>query len=243
MLICRKGEWRVESDGFLSSAELDELDGLRAVEASREQAVAGEIARLADRARALKRRAWRHGHEAGRRAALREFVAPSVAASFASRCLEERLADVAQEAIVGIVGELPADLRLRNRLRQCIGASRAQQLLSLRVSADDCEDTQRVVRKLELEMQTPLFRVLADAGLPRHSLVVETDQGVIDGSLAPQLRALERGIRDAIGAVLNEYRYIDNESAKKFAAIESGLRDVIDALVWSHERCSEGEVK
>ncbi|ALL66360.1 Type III secretion cytoplasmic protein, YscL [Paraburkholderia caribensis MBA4] len=230
----------MESDGYLSSVELHELDGLREVEASRAKDIECEIARLADRARALKRRAWQHGHDAGRRAALREFVVPSVVTSFASRCLEERLADVALEAIVGIVGELPADLRMRNRLRHCIGASRAQQLLSVRVSAEDYEDTQRVVHKLEQEMHTPLFKVLADAGLPRHSLVVETDQGVIDGSLTPQLRALERGIRDAIGAVLNEYRYIDNESAKTFAAIESGLRDVIDALAWSWESRSEG---
>ncbi|MEX3931627.1 flagellar biosynthesis protein [Paraburkholderia phymatum] len=243
MLICRKGEWRVESDGYVSSADLCELEGLREVEASRARDAEYASACLAQRARALKRRAWRRGYDAGRRAALHEFVAPSAAASFASRCLEERLAGVALEAIVELVGELPAGMLLRNRLRRCIGASRTQQVLSVRVSADDCEETQRIVSALEHELDVPLFVVLADAGLPPHSLVIETERGVIDGSLTPQLRALERGMRDAIAAVLDEYRYIDGESAKKFAVVESGLRDVIDVLARTCEVQYGGEIK
>lgn len=76
MLICRKGEWRVESDGYVSSTELYGLDGLRKMEASRARESEYETARLADRVRALKRRAWRRGYEAGRRAALSSIVAP-----------------------------------------------------------------------------------------------------------------------------------------------------------------------
>jgi type III secretion protein L len=230
MLICRKGEWRVESDGYVSSMELCGLDGLREIEASRAREAERETARQADRVRALKRRAWRSGYDAGRRTALREFLVPKVTESFASRCLEERLADLALDAVVEVLGELPADATLRSRLRRCLGASRAQRVLSLRVSVDDCEETQRAVCALEQELNVPLFVVLADAGLPPHSLVVETEHGVIDGSLNSQLRVVERGMRDAIGMVLGEYRYIDGESARKFAVIESGVRDVIELL-------------
>ncbi|MBN3754979.1 flagellar biosynthesis protein [Paraburkholderia sp. Tr-20389] len=243
MLICRRGDWRVESDGYVSSADLRELAGLREVEAFRAREAERETARLAERVRELKRRAVRRGYAAGRRNALREYVVPPAAASFAARCLEERLAGLALNAVTEILGELPADATLHSRLRRCIGALRGQQVISVRVSADDCEQTQRIAHTLERELDLPLFMVLADAGLPPHSLVVETESGVIDGSLALQLRVLERGMRDAIGLVLNEYRYIDGESARMFDVIESGLRDVIQLLGQHVEARHGGEVQ
>jgi type III secretion protein L len=241
MLICRRGEWRVESDGYVSATELYGLDGLSKMEAFRAREAECETQRLAERVRALKRRAWRRGYEAGRRAALHEFVAQPAAVSFASRCLEGRLADMVLNTVAGILGELPADLVLPSRLRQCLHASRAQQVLSVRVSAEDYEQTQRSVRRLEQELSAPVFTVLADACLPRHSLVVETERGVIDGSLTPQLHALEHGMRDAIKTLLNEYRYIDDESAKRFRVVESGLRDLIAALAKPANRQDDGE--
>jgi type III secretion protein L len=243
MLICRRGEWRVESDGYVSSTELYGLDGLSKMEAFRAQEAECEAARLADRVRALKRRAWRRGYEAGRRAALYEFVAQPAAVSFASRCLEGRLADMVLKTVAGILGELPADVVLRSRLRQCLDASCAQRVLSVRVSADDYEETQRSVRTLEQELSAPIFTVLADAGLPPRSLVVETERGVIDGSLTPQLRALEHGVRDAIKTLLDEYRYIDDESARQFGVVCSGLRDVIAVLAEPTNGQDDGEGK
>jgi type III secretion protein L len=71
---------------------------------------------------------------------------------------------------------------------------------------------------------------LADAGLPPLSCIVETERGVIDGSLRMQLSALERGIRDAIGAMLDEYRSLDAAVDRQFDVIEQGLRDAIDAI-------------
>lgn len=243
MLICRKGQWRVESDGYVSSRELRELDGLREAETSRARDAERETARLADRVRVLKRRAWRRGYDAGRQAALREFVVPRAAASFAARCLEERLAGLALNAIVAMLGELPAEVALLNRLRRCVRASRAQHVISLRVSADDCEQAKRAAHTLEEELNIPLFMVLSDAGLPPHSLVVETEHGVIDGSLTPQLRVLERGMKDAIGMVLAEYRYIDDESARILGVIEHGLRDVIALLAHSDAHQYGGEAQ
>lgn len=240
MLICRKGEWRVESDGYVSSAELCGLDGLREVEASRARDAQCEAARLADRVRALKRRAWRRGYEAGRRAALCTLVAQPAAASFALRCLEDRLADVVLKAVAGILGEMPADLMLPGRLRRCLDASGAQQVLTVRVSADDYEAAEHSVRTLEQKLNLPIFTVLADAGLPPHSLVVETEHGVIDGGLRSQLRTLERGMKAAIETLLDEYRYIDGESARRFEAVERGLRGVIAVLARPGEgQCGE----
>lgn len=241
MLICRKGEWRVESDGYVSSSELRGLEGLREMEASRAQYAEYETAHLADRVRALKRRAWRRGYEAGRRAALCKYVASPSAASFASRCLEERLADVVLKAVAGILGEMPADQVLPGRLRKCLEASVGQRVLSLRVSADDYDAVERSVRTLEHELNAPLLTVLADAGLPPHSLVVETEHGVIDGSLTSQLRTLERGMRGAIKTLLDEYHSFDGEPARELEAAEGGLRDVIALLAQPWDGCRGGE--
>jgi type III secretion protein L len=60
MLICRLGEWRIESDGHLSAHELSSLEGLRAVEAKRADETVRERVRLGARVRELKRRARRN---------------------------------------------------------------------------------------------------------------------------------------------------------------------------------------
>jgi len=230
VLICRKGNWRIESDGYLSAADLVELDDLRALDEDRAQDAARETSRLAARVREMKRRAWRRGYNAGRAAAVRDLVVPQAAASFIARCVEERLVRVALDALVLIIGKLPPAAALPNQLRRCIAASRSQQVLSLRVSTVDYREAKRLIARLEQELAAPLFTVLADAGLPPHSCIVETERGVIDGSLRMQLSALERGIRDAIGAMLDEYRSLDAAVDRQFDVIEQGLRDAIDAI-------------
>ncbi|CAB3756841.1 FliH/SctL family protein [Paraburkholderia solisilvae] len=230
MLICKKGNWRIESDGYVSAADLVELEDLRALDDARANDAARETSRLAARVREMKRRAWRRGYDAGRAAAVRDFAMPHAAASFVARCVEERLVRVALDALVLIIGKLPPAAALPNQLRRCIAASRSQQVMSLRVSNVDYREAKRLIARLEQELAAPLFTVLADAGLPPHSCIVETERGVIDGSLRMQLSALERGIRDAIGAMLGEYRGLDEAVDRQFAVVERGLRDVIDAI-------------
>jgi type III secretion protein L len=234
MLIWRKGEYRVESDGYISSDELTRLSDLRMLDEERAQDVVDQTARLAARARDVKRRAWRRGYASGRAAALREFVQPATAAAFAARCLQERLAQIALEALCAVIGELPPTAALPNQMRRCIAASRSQRVMSVRVSAEEYEGAVRFVAALQQELGVAPFAVLADAGLPPRSCVIETEEGVIDGSLKLQLVALERGMRDAVGALLDEYTYLDDGMAKQFLVIENGLLDTIDAL--SHAR-------
>lgn len=236
MLIWRKGEYRVESDGYISSDELAQLSDLRMLDEERAQDVVDQTARLAARARDVKRRAWRRGYASGRAAALREFVQPATAAAFAARCLQERLLQIALEALRAVIGELPPTAILPNQLRRCLAASRSQRVMSVRVSAEEYEGAVRLVAALQHELGVAPFAVLADAGLPPRSCVIETEGGVIDGSLKLQLVALERGMRDAVGAVLDEYTYLDDGMAKQLLVVENGLLDTIDAL--SHARAT-----
>jgi type III secretion protein L len=178
----------------------------------------------------LKRRAWRRGYASGQAAALREMVRPATAASFAARSLQERLVQIALSGLNRVIGELPAASALPNQLRRCIAASRSQRVLSVRVAVEDHDNAKVLVMALEQELGVGLFSVLADAGLPRNSCVIETEDGVIDGSLKLQLAALERGMRDAVDGVLDEYMYFDKGIGKQLGVIEQGLRDAVDAL-------------
>jgi type III secretion protein L len=230
MLICRLGEWRIESDGHLSAHELTSLEGLRAVEAQRTTDAAIERIRLGAHVRELKRRAWRHGHAAGKLTALREYVARAAAVAFAAHSLEERLAQIVLGAVTDIVGELPPSTALTNQLRRAVAVSQSQRLVSVRVAPAVFDEATQLISAIEQELGAPLCTVLADVGLPAYSCVIETESGVIDGGLKVQLRALERGIRDGVAAVLRSYDLADASRRTKLDAIEQGVRETLAAL-------------
>jgi type III secretion protein L len=230
MLICRMGAWRIESDGHLSALELASFEGLRAVEAQRASEAAGERVRLAQQARELKRRAWRRGHAAGKAAALRQQVGRAAAAAFAAQRLEDRLTQIVLGAVSAIVGELPPSAALTNQLRRAVAVSQSQRLVSVRVAPAAFEEATQLIAVVEHELAAPFCTVLADAGLPAHSCVIETEAGVIDGGLKVQLRALERDIRDGVAALLRTYDLADGVGRTTFDMVEQGVRHTLAAL-------------
>jgi type III secretion protein L len=230
MLICRMGPWRIESDGHLSALELVSLEGLRTVEAERAAEASHERNSLAVQARELKRRAWRRGHSAGNAAALREQVGRTAAAVFAAHRLEDRLTQIVLSAVSDIVGELPPSAALANQLRRAVAVAQSQRLVSVRVAPAAFENAAQLISSIERELGTPFCTVLADAGLPAHSCVIETESGVIDGGLKVQLRSLERGIRDGVAAVLRTYDLADRSRRTTLDTIEHGLRQTLAAL-------------
>jgi type III secretion protein L len=230
MLICRLGEWRIESDGHLSAHELSSLEGLRAVEAKRADETVRERVRLGARVRELKRRAWRRAHSAGKAAALREHVAGAAAVAFAAHRLEERLTQLVLGAVTDIVGRMPPSAALTNQLRRAVAVSQSQRLVSVRVAPPVFDEARQLILGIEHELGMPFCTVLADAGLPAYSCVVETEAGVIDGGLKVQLRALERGIRDGVAGVLRSYDLADTAGLTRLDAIEQGLRETLAAL-------------
>ncbi|MFL9869592.1 flagellar biosynthesis protein [Paraburkholderia fungorum] len=230
MLICRMGVWRIESDGHLSALELASLKGLRTVEAERIAEAAQERARLAMQVRELKRRAWRRGHSAGKAAALREHVGRAAAAAFAANRLQDRLTQIVLSAVSDIVGGLPPSATLTNQLRRAVAVSQSQRLVSVRVARPVFKEAAQLIETIEQELGTPLCTVLADAGLPAHSCVIETEAGVIDGGLKVQLRALERGIRDGVAQVLRTYDLADGSGRTALDHIERGVRLTLAVL-------------
>ena len=235
MLIWQLGDWRIESDGYISGHDLAMLDELRLLRRATEQLAARDASQAAARVRALQRRARQRGYDAGRLLALRDFVVPHAAAAFALSRMNEQLVQIAMKAITDVIGDLPSGATLPNQLRRCLAAAQAQRLLSVRVAAEDFDEAKRALEDVERELGLPLVNVLMDATLPPRSCVVETDSGVVDGSLRLQLAALERGMRDAIAAVLDEYRWIDDGLAKQLRIVEKGLYDTLDVLIRRNE--------
>ncbi|MDE1184510.1 FliH/SctL family protein [Paraburkholderia sp.] len=228
MLICRLGAWHIESDGMLSATELASLDGLRAIEAERAAQAADARQTLGRRVRELKRRAWRRGHAAGKRAALCAFVGGAASVALAARSVEARLTQIVLGAVTDIVGQLPPSAALTQQLRRALAVSQSQRLVSVRVAPSAFDDAVRLLATIERELGMSLCSVLADAGLPRHSCVIETERGVIDGGLAVQLRALECGIRDGVADALRG----DDPVALRasLALLEHDVRDAVAAL-------------
>ncbi|WP_144142607.1 FliH/SctL family protein [Paraburkholderia sp. BCC1884] len=230
MLICRMGNWRIESDGHLSGHELMSLEGLQAAEAQRAAQAADQRARLEEQGRALKRRAWRHGHAAGKLAALRECAAREAATLFAAHRLEQQLAQIVLDAVTDIVGEMPPSVPLTNQLRRAIAVAQSQRLISVRVAPSAFDDATHVIAAFERELGVPLCAVLVDAQLPPHSCVIETEAGVIDGGLQVQLRALEHGIRDGVAAVLSDYDFADGAGHSALDPVRHELRQTLALL-------------
>ena len=127
-------------------------------------------------------------------------------------------------AVSDIVGELPPSAALTNQLRRAVAVSQSQRLVSVRVAPAAFEEATQLISSIEQELGTPFCTVLADAGLPAHSCVIETEAGVIDGGLKVQLRALERGIRDGVAAVLRTYDLADGAGRTTLDTIEHGVR-------------------
>lgn len=230
MLIWRFSDWRVESDGYICGQHLTQINDLRALRRISMQTTAAETSRLAERARQARRRAIARGYAAGRAAALHNLVVPTAATAFALARLKECLVRIAMKAIAEIVDELPPGIILPVQLRRSLQAAPGHHLLSVRVATSDLDEARLALGAVEQELGLSLVTVLADADLPPGSCVVETDCGMVDGGLRQQLAALERGVRDAIAAVLDEYTRMDDTLARQIDIVEQGLRDALDAL-------------
>ena len=171
MLICRRGQWRVESDGYVSCSG---TCGTRRFARSRSVPRAGGRTRGCPprrpraRTKAPRVAPWIRGGPPGRTARIRRAAGrPHRSRRVAWKSV---LSGLALNAIVAMLGELPADVALAEPAAALHCTRRGHNMcISLRVSADDYEQAKRACARPRAGTDTPLFMVLADAGLPPHS--------------------------------------------------------------------------
>jgi flagellar assembly protein FliH len=105
------------------------------------------------------------------------------------------LARLLAERVLG--AELCLDpARIGDLARQALSEARGARRIAIVAHPDDAALLERTLADLGLE---PGARVIADASRERGSLRVETDLGVLDAEIAPQLDRLARRLRESLG--------------------------------------------
>jgi flagellar assembly protein FliH len=181
----------------------------RSVLAAADQATA-IVARGEERARRLIATAEAHAAELRLRAEAEGRA--DAAASLAARALAlaareaasaerelDRMVEVARILAERLLGEALAlaPERIVSLARQALAEARGARRLTIVAHPEDAERLERSLG--ELGVPAELTRVVADPRRPRHNLRLETDIGVLDAELAPQLERLALKLRETLG--------------------------------------------
>jgi type III secretion protein L len=146
--------------------------------------------------------ARRRGYEAGLREARAELSAQiaetkaQLEHSFVS--LEGRIVQTVLKAVQQILGHTNDRALLEPLIRRVLAQSNSTTPMRLRVSAEQFDAANDAVASLLKEFpQVEWIDVAKDPNATRGTCVLETEFGVIDGSIDTQLAALRRGLLNA----------------------------------------------
>jgi flagellar biosynthesis/type III secretory pathway protein FliH len=169
------------------------------------QIVAGANARAEAALEGARARAL-HDAEAAAKDAREAAVAKLAAGFLALRAAEEKRADrelaqtteLAKMLAERLLGEaLRLDgARIADLARAALAEARGARRAKIRASAEDA--TVHAARLDELGMPKGTVEVVVDDTLTRGSLLLDTDLGVLDARLAPQLDRLTETLRDVL---------------------------------------------
>lgn len=108
--------------------------------------------------------------------------------------IEERMVDVVVAAVSKILGQFSADELTVSIIKNSLGQLRGEKRILVRVCHED-ENAVRMALKdflISNDGSTGYIEVAGDLNLKRNDCVIETSLGIIDSSLATQLKTLER---------------------------------------------------
>lgn len=103
--------------------------------------------------------------------------------------IESTVVSVVMESVRKVIGELDREDRVRAIVSTALSNVRGQQKVTIRVAP---VDEPVITKALAAETAGSFVRVVADARLQPESCILESDLGVVDASLATQLKALEK---------------------------------------------------
>jgi len=150
------------------------------------------------------REAFAAGFEAGRAAAAEAFVVTAVEQSRRAEALEAYVLRAVLVGIRNVIGELPADERMRRLVHRAIGQVPGPGDLTMHVNPDDAAAAREAIAAFR-EGGLPAIRVVADARLGRGACRIDGESGSIEAGLDVQLEAIgialaavaaERGLGD-----------------------------------------------
>jgi type III secretion protein L len=171
----------------------------KALEAASEQA--DQIVREAQtQAEEMKRHGYQEGLDAAKLEAAERLV-DNVAqqVEFFSR-LESRMVDLVMDAVQTVVHGYDERERVWITVRNVLAVARSQTQVTLRVAPGAVSDLREGIDTLRAEFQgIGVIDIVADARLSGDACVLETEVGVVEASLAIQLKALRRAFDRVLG--------------------------------------------
>lgn len=149
---------------------------------------------------AERRRGYEQGLESARVEQATEMVAHAARVAAFVAAAEGQLVDVVVQAIERLVAGFDQRERAAAIVGSVLGALRQQKRVVLRVRPEWVAPVQAVVAELAASSAVEFVDVLADPQLGPDACRAESDFGLVESSVAGQLRAL----RDAAAAILGE---------------------------------------
>ena len=160
-----------------------------------------EAARVAESAQAAYQARWEAGYKDGVEAGKQEHAEKMMETVLASvdfiAKIENTVVDVVNQSIRKIIGDRDDETRIRRIVGTALNNVRGEQKVTVRVAPAD----EPTVRQALAAMTSSAFlTIVADPRLTKDSCILESELGVIDASLATQLKALEHAFRAKLQA-------------------------------------------
>lgn len=204
MVIKLKG-WQVHADRFIAKDDLQILGSLKELENELEKEREGirednilVRSRLAVRLRKAKRLSADIGHRQGLAKGVEDASQMFGSYTLLWNNAEAAIVVAALESISDVLGRLPDEYLVAAQIRKAFQAARDKKILRLYIDPGAAETVGKVMDSLADMVGAEVCELVVDASLAPGSCLVETDYGIVDGSISRHLEAIKRGLETAL---------------------------------------------
>lgn len=168
------------------------------LDAARENAVAMEAA-AKEAYEEQRRQGYQDGLEEGKLEHAEKVMETILTSVEFIEGIEGTLVSVVNQAIRKIIGEMDDKERIVRIVRNALNVVRGQQKVTVRVApADEPAVAEALSAMTAGGAASAFITVVSDARLAKDSCILESELGVVDASLATQLKALENAFQSKI---------------------------------------------
>lgn len=111
---------------------------------------------------------------------------------------ESAIVAASLESISEVLGRLPDEYLVATQIRKAFQAARDKKILRLHVDSAAAESVGKIMGSLADMVGAEICELIVDASLLPGSCLVETDHGIVDGSVARHVEAIKKGLEAAL---------------------------------------------
>lgn len=205
MMIIKLKDWQIYTERFLSKENLQDIDSLKSLEnlfksdleSLREEK---ELMRMrhAVRLRSAKNRSYSLGYRQGAAKGLSDIMQSFGSYVLLWKSVEPAIVAAALNSINNVLGKLPGEHLMAAQIRDAFQAARNKSVIRLHVDPESAESVEAILTSLSDMIGAQVCELIVDVSLQAGSCLVETDQGIVDGSTSRQLEAIRQGLECAL---------------------------------------------